>query len=57
MEMDLSPALVPDNLIKDLVKDVKASPALPHMKLALVKTIATATGMVKPWPLISNNPR
>jgi hypothetical protein len=57
MEMDLAPALVPGNLIKDLVKDVKTPAALSHMKLTLVKTITTATGMIKPRPLISNNPR
>jgi hypothetical protein len=48
MEMDLAPALVPGNLIKDLVKDVKTPAALSHMKLTLVKTITTATGMIKP---------
>lgn len=48
MEVHLPPSLVPVHLIKDLVKDVKPPAPLPHMKLAVVKAISAAIGVIEP---------
>jgi hypothetical protein len=47
MEVHLPPSLVPVHLIKNLVKNVKPPTPLPHMKLAVVKAISAATGVIK----------
>jgi|688.fasta_scaffold99591_1 hypothetical protein len=56
MEVNLPTPVMPVDLVKNLIKNIKAAAPFAEVELALGRAIMTAIGVVKTRPLIGNNP-